>query len=123
MFLFAPGAGAPSTSAWMAAWRERLQTLGDVEVVAEASDGLEALHLAEKHRPDVILLDIGLPDLDGFQVVGQIRSAPGLRGVRVIAVSGYSQPQDLLRAKRAGFDLHVAKPVQPELLRELLEGL
>jgi PAS domain S-box-containing protein len=87
--------------------------------VAVAHDGPSALALAQAHAPDVVLCDIGLPGMDGYEVARQLR-ARGQPGLRLVAVSGYAQPEDLVRASEAGFDAHVAKPPDPEELARLL---
>jgi PAS domain S-box-containing protein len=87
--------------------------------VEEAEDGLRGLQQALALRPDVVLIDVGLPELDGYQVAGRIRAA-GLTDVVLIAVTGYGQIEDRLRADAAGFDAHITKPVNPTALAELL---
>jgi two-component system CheB/CheR fusion protein len=84
-----------------------------------AHDGLSALELARRERPDLILLDIGLPAMDGYEVARRLRSA-GLENVTLVAVTGYGRDEDVRLAVDAGFDRHLAKPVEPQLLRELL---
>jgi CheY-like chemotaxis protein len=70
--------------------------------------------------PDVVLCDIGLPGMDGYEFARQFRAlAAGRRG-RVVAVSGYAQPEDVARAVEAGFDTHVAKPPDPDKLAAVL---
>jgi CheY-like chemotaxis protein len=71
--------------------------------------------------PDVVLCDIGLPGMSGYDVARELRAARG-RALRLIAVSGYAQPEDLARAAEAGFDGHVAKPADPEQLERILTG-
>jgi CheY-like chemotaxis protein len=78
-----------------------------VEIALSGSDGLAKVH---SMHPDVVLCDIGLPGIDGFQVAKRIRADPVSGGVALIALSGYAQPEDLERSKQAGFDLHLAKP-------------
>jgi PAS domain S-box-containing protein len=87
--------------------------------VAEAEDGLSGLEQTLALRPDVVLIDVGLPELDGYQVAGRIRAA-GLTDVVLIAVTGYGQLEDRLRADAAGFDAHITKPVNPAALADLL---
>jgi PAS domain S-box-containing protein len=88
--------------------------------VRTASDGLEALEAAEAYRPDVVLLDIGLPKLNGYEVARRLRQQPWGRGARLIALTGWGQEQDRQRAKEAGFDEHLVKPVEPAALERLL---
>jgi signal transduction histidine kinase/ActR/RegA family two-component response regulator len=78
------------------------------EVVFSAK---EALQIAAKFRPDFVLLDIGLPGLDGYEVARRLRQIEGLEGVGLIALTGYGQPEDLERARVAGFDRHFVKPL------------
>ena len=79
--------------------------------LSTAHDGPAALEAARKFKPDVILLDIGLPGLDGYRVAEALRREPAFAGVRLIAISGYGQAEDRKRAEEAGFDLHLVKPV------------
>jgi two-component system CheB/CheR fusion protein len=88
--------------------------------VRTASDGPGALTAASEFRPDVILLDIGLPGMDGYEVAGRLRTDPALRGVRLIALTGWGQDTDRERSRGAGFDLHLVKPVDPAELRRAL---
>jgi signal transduction histidine kinase/CheY-like chemotaxis protein len=87
--------------------------------VAHAADGAVALEVAPGHRPEVALVDIGLPGMDGYAVAKGLREKLGHRVV-LVALTGYGQPEDRERALRAGFDLHLVKPVQPELLARVL---
>jgi CheY-like chemotaxis protein len=85
-----------------------------------AYDGLHALATAEAFQPDIVLLDIGLPDLDGYEVGRRIRSAPWGRRAVLVAVTGWGQESDLERSRSAGFDHHLVKPVVPRLVRDLI---
>jgi CheY-like chemotaxis protein len=88
-----------------------------------AYDGPSALAQVQKMDPDVIFLDIGLPGMSGFQVARELRARPQPRGVALIAVTGYGQPADRQHALDAGFDHHLVKPVDLNVVRELLERL
>jgi signal transduction histidine kinase len=88
-----------------------------------AHDGLEAVESAATFRPDVILLDIGLPKLNGYQVCRRIREEPWGERMVLIALSGWGQEEDKLRSKDAGFNFHMVKPVDPAALEKLLSGL
>lgn len=89
--------------------------------VHEAADGVTGVELAVQLEADAVLIDIGLPGIDGYEVARQIRSK--LRGrSRLIALSGYGQPKDRQRAFEAGFDEHVLKPVDPERLQSILSS-
>lgn len=85
-----------------------------------AYDGLTALQAAEQFAPHVVLLDIGLPRLDGYAVAMRLRRLSGLQRVCLIAVSGYGRQSDIDLAKEAGFDEHLLKPVSLERLEALL---
>ncbi|MFO7561303.1 MAG: GAF domain-containing protein [Enhygromyxa sp.] len=87
-----------------------------------AHDGPEAIERALSFEPDVILLDIGLPLMDGYEVARRIRADPRLEGVCLIAVTGYGQAADRQRSRAAGFDLHLVKPIDTTELAELLTG-
>ncbi len=84
-----------------------------------AYDAVTALAKTRSRLPDVVLCDIGLPGTDGYEVARQIRAFAGPR-VRLVAVSGYAQPEDVARATDAGFDAHVAKPADPDRIEQLL---
>jgi signal transduction histidine kinase/ActR/RegA family two-component response regulator len=84
-------------------------------------DGIAALDAAERLRPDVILLDIGLPRLNGFEVCRRIRQQPWGKDVVVIALTGWGQEVDRRRSHESGFDHHIVKPVEHETLVKLLE--
>jgi PAS domain S-box-containing protein len=88
--------------------------------VRTARDGVEACTVAEDFRPEVALLDIGMPQRDGHAVARHIRGLEWGRGALLVAVSGWSQDEDRRRSREAGFDLHLAKPVTPEALQDVL---
>jgi CheY-like chemotaxis protein/two-component sensor histidine kinase len=90
--------------------------------VEVAADGQQGVDLALALRPQVALVDIGLPVLDGYQVARQVRAALG-RDIFLIALTGYGQPHDYRRAFEAGFDAHLVKPAEPEELHDLLEQI
>jgi PAS domain S-box-containing protein len=83
----------------------------DGNEVQVASDGLEAVEVAARYRPDVVLLDIGMPKLNGFEACRRIRSTPWGRDMLVVAVTGWGQEEDRRRTAEAGFDAHFTKPV------------
>ena len=76
-----------------------------------AYDGHEAVTAAETHKPDLILLDIGLPGRDGYEVARLIRSQPALAGTTIVALTGYGTEKDRQQSRAAGFDEHIIKPV------------
>lgn len=88
----------------------------EVETAYSAHGALEA---TERLKPDVVVLDIGLPQLDGYEVARQLRANPTLSGMQLIALTGYGQNEDRARSIAAGFDAHFTKPVQREALAEL----
>jgi PAS domain S-box-containing protein len=96
---------------------ELLGMLGS-EVSVEP-DGASAIIQTDLFRPDVVLLEIGLPDVDGYEVARQIRSLQGLTQPRLIALTGWGQEEDKRRAQEAGFDEHWTKPVDPQRLHTL----
>ena len=88
---------------------------------AEAAyDGIKALQLASDLEPDLILLDLGLPDMDGFEVARRLRRLSG-RIPRLVALTGYGAEEDKRRTSEAGFDEHVTKPVTPETIGEIVD--
>jgi len=98
--------------------RVMLQLRGhEVEVALSGADGIE---LARAFLPEVVLCDLGLPHLDGVGVAEAIRADPALRGVRLIAITGYGGPEDVERALRAGFDAHLTKPADLSRLLQLV---
>ncbi len=84
-----------------------------------AYDGPSAVEKAQANPPHVVLCDIGLPGMDGYAVAQALR-ATQREGMRLVALSGYAQPEDVMRALAAGFDAHLAKPCDPELVERLL---
>ena len=91
----------------------------DGHEVRLAADGASGLALAREFRPHIILLDIGLPKLNGYQLAQEVRADPALREVTIIAVTGYGQPEDRERAAAAGIDYHLTKPVEFQSLQRL----
>ena len=91
--------------------------------VEVAHDGLEALEAAARFKPRVVLLDLGLPKLDGYEVARRLRADPQQRDVFLVALTGYGQDDDRERSKAAGFDRHLVKPVDPKHLSELLASI
>ena len=95
-----------------------LELAGHVAHVAHAGDaGIETF---ERHRPEVVLLDIGLPGLDGYEVARRIRRSEGGREAVLIAATGYGRDEDRRKAVEAGFDHHLVKPIDLEALQRLL---
>lgn len=98
---------------------EMLLTFSNHEVRV-ARTGQEALAAAHDFRPDVALLDLGMPGLDGYAVAQLLRKQPWASGIRLIALTGWGQPDDRYRATEAGFDEQLIKPIDPESLRKIL---
>ena len=90
------------------------------DTVKSCHDGKTALKMAADFRPDVILLDIGMPGMDGLQVCEALRAMPDLKHVKIIAQTGWGDEQMRLKTATAGFDLHLVKPVDPHVLEDLL---
>jgi CheY-like chemotaxis protein len=90
--------------------------------VRRAYDGLEALEVADEFQPDVALLDIGMPRLDGYGTARELRRRRWADKLLLIALTGWGQQEDRRLAREAGFDHHMVKPADPEALRGLLEG-
>ncbi len=85
-----------------------------------AHDGIEAIDMIEKHRPEVVLLDIGLPGMDGHEVCRRVRRQPWGRDILMIALTGWGQEDDRRKSEEAGFDSHLVKPVDYDKLLKLL---
>jgi PAS domain S-box-containing protein len=88
--------------------------------VRTAYDGSRGLELAAEFAPEVVICDIGLPGMDGYAVARAFRADPVLQDTFMVALSGYARPEDLRRAREAGFDHHLAKPTSPERLDRLI---
>jgi len=88
--------------------------------VSTVHDGVEAVAQAEALQPDVVILDIGMPRMDGYEAARRIRSLPGGSAMRLIALTGWGQDRDKARAREAGFDEHLTKPVDGDVLQRLV---
>jgi CheY-like chemotaxis protein len=102
--------------------REALSHLLELDghEVRQAVDGPSAVEEALRWRPELALIDIGLPGIDGYEVVRRIRTEPVGRGMVLIALTGYGLPEDRQRAQEAGFDRHLVKPIDATKLAEVL---
>jgi CheY-like chemotaxis protein len=89
--------------------------------VRAARDGAGGLALAAESPPDVALIDIGLPDMEGYEVARRLRAGRGGRRLALVAITGFGRPEDQQRAFDAGFDAHLTKPVDPTALDALLQ--
>jgi len=103
--------------------RECLKLLLETEghAVVLSSSGAAALAEAATFHPDIALVDVGLPDMDGYEVARRLRALPAGKDVKLIAITGFGAEKDRRRAKEAGFDVHVTKPVSYEQLAAAFE--
>jgi two-component system, chemotaxis family, CheB/CheR fusion protein len=101
--------------------RELMSTLNAHEVHT-ASNGPDALEAAARLRPDVVLLDLSMPGMDGYEVARRMRATSWGEKVLLVALTGWGQEQHRRRSKEAGFDCHLTKPADPEALRAILNG-
>ncbi|MDH3444712.1 MAG: response regulator, partial [Deltaproteobacteria bacterium] len=95
----------------------------DGNEVRIALNGLEAVETAEVFQPDIVLLDIAMPKLNGYEAASKIREQPWGKKAILIALTGWGQYQDRRRTKEAGFDVHLTKPVNYQAIAKLLEDL
>jgi CheY-like chemotaxis protein len=102
--------------------REMLRLLleDNGHTVIDVGDGQAAVDVIERERPEVALIDIGLPGMNGFEVAQEIRSRPHLAKVQLVALTGYGAPQDVSHAREAGFDEHVIKPPDLNKIEEII---
>ncbi|HKY01917.1 MAG TPA: response regulator [Burkholderiales bacterium] len=91
--------------------------------ILDAADGATALQIALSERPDVAIVDIGLPGVDGYEVARRLRADPRTTAIVLIALTGYGHEDDRQEALAAGFDVHLVKPVIPEQLEQALQDL
>ena len=90
--------------------------------VLEAGDGLEGLEMLKAQRPDVAVIDVGLPGLNGYEIARRFRQEQGSEDVMLVALTGYGTPDARERSRQAGFDHHLIKPVNAEALQEILRA-
>ena len=88
--------------------------------VRTAHDGEQALEEADRFRPDLVLMDIGMPRMDGYEAARRLRQAAWAADVRLVALTGWGQDEDRRRSEEAGFDDHLIKPVDPTALQTIL---
>ena len=102
--------------------REMLRMMLELagHVVYEAADGVAGLALVTAERPDVGIIDIGLPRMDGYQVARRIRDLPHGRDMLLLALTGYGAPADVKRSEEHGFNHHLVKPVDPDYLTQVI---
>jgi two-component system CheB/CheR fusion protein len=135
--LAAPGAGGPEAGAPPIAARRTRRVLvidddrdvaGGLKAVLEvdghdiaiAYDGIRGIEVARTFKPEVVLCDIGMPGFDGYDVARAFRADPALRNILLVALTGYAQAEDRDKARDAGFDEHLAKPVDIDRIEALL---
>jgi two-component system CheB/CheR fusion protein len=99
-----------------------LLRLEGVEVLA-ANSGAEALRLAERETVDLVISDIGMPDMDGYQLIAALRERPASANIPAVALTGYGREQDIQRALAAGFNVHIGKPIELEKLEAVVRKL
>jgi signal transduction histidine kinase/CheY-like chemotaxis protein len=105
--------------------RDAVETLSELlelwgHRVWMAREGVKGIEAARAHGPDAVLLDIGMPGMDGYEVARRLRADPRTQDLLLVALTGYGSQQDRKRSREAGFDRHLVKPVDPEDLRRLL---
>lgn len=104
---------------------ESLAMLLELEghVTLQAHDGVRAIEAAERFRPDAVLLDVGLPRMNGYEVCRRIRQQPWGKDLVLVALTGWGQEEDRRRSEEAGFDTHMVKPPDHDVLTKLLASL
>ena len=95
----------------------------DGHEVRVATNGLEALQIADDFDPELLLLDIGMPKLNGYEVAEQLRERYPTRRMKLVALSGWGQAGDKKRARGSGFDRHLTKPIDPDVLQDIIRNL
>jgi len=108
--------------------RDHAQTLADLLALmgheaAFATDAASALPMARDFQPDIVFLDLSMPQIDGYTLARTIRATPELEKIGIVAVSGHGDPEDHVRSRQAGFDAHVTKPADVPLIEAILEQL
>ena len=101
--------------------RLALEQLG--YLIVEAENGARAVEVAERERPDIILMDLSLPIMDGLEATQKIRASAGANGTPIIAVTAHQETDFRTGAKAAGFDAYVTKPIDIDFLNDLINGL
>jgi two-component system cell cycle response regulator DivK len=101
--------------------RLALEQLG--YLIIEAENGAKAVDVAETERPDIILMDLSLPIMDGLAATEKIRASENLKGIPIVAVTAHQETDFRAGAKAAGFDAYVTKPIDIDFLSELIKGL
>ena len=123
------GREAPRTSRRVLIVEDNLDTLRSTTLLLRdmghevdyAINGYAALEAARRFKPEIIILDLGLPGMDGFELCRKLRAEGALKSVRVIACTGYGQEEYRVRSREAGCEVHLVKPVDPRVLQDLIE--
>src|SRR3954467_15101329 len=103
--------------------RSLTELVKDIGHSAEyAINGYAALEIARRFKPHFVLLDLGLPGMDGFDVCSRLKAEPGMERARIIAVTAYAHDEHQVRSRAAGCELHLVKPVSPHAIFEVLES-
>ncbi|MDD2853850.1 MAG: response regulator [Desulfuromonadaceae bacterium] len=97
-----------------------VETLGDYRII-EAASGFEALRLLPREHVDLVLTDINMPDINGFELIKYLRTNPNYKNIPVFIVSTEGSPKDIEKAKQLGVDEYVVKPFSPEKLQQLIK--
>lgn len=100
-----------------------LLTMGHGHIVYEAADGASGVRSALELRPDVALIDLGLPDIDGHEVARRIRAQLDANAIVLIALTGYGTAEDQRLTRESGFDVHLVKPVESAALLRIFDGI
>jgi CheY-like chemotaxis protein len=87
--------------------------------VRTAGDGYEAVEIAQEFEPEIVLMDLGMPRMNGYEAARQIRQQPWGRSMRLVALTGWGHDEDKRRSREAGFDEHLVKPAEPAELQRL----
>ena len=95
----------------------------EYEVVGEAENGVRAIQLYKEVQPDIVFMDISMPEMNGYQLAEALRQLPAYQTVPLVAITGYSMFDDQQRSKKAGFNAHMTKPIDPRALIDLIEHL
>jgi CheY-like chemotaxis protein len=101
-------------------YRMLIELSGHEVLLAET--GAKGLEMLKSARPDIALVDIGLPGMDGYEIARRFRAEPDSDKVFLVALTGYGSSTDRDRSRQAGFDLHLLKPVDPQAIKSLLDG-
>lgn len=105
---------ADTMTALLRAWGHEVRTL---------YDGQSVISIVAEYQPEVVLLDIGLPKINGYELARRLRQSGSLRRIVLVAFTGYGQDEDRQRVREAGFDHHLLKPLEPETLEKIIDSV